>query len=173
VVLGTSLFEDPQAVAAAAPAIQRARVVMIQTPRLENLPQDLAQNLAKMGFQVRGRFSSVLGPNVPDLTKIPVSPLSSAGLTGPYKALALAGTLTSESRDPMLLTASPMSSCKAVLQMTYKAVPSLPAYELPVVLRCEAQGKKFIVSGIEWADLVPQTNMDQQIVSRWFEEVIK
>ena len=171
VVLGTSLFEDAQAVLAAAPAIQKARVVFIQAPKLENLPQDLAQSLARLGFQVRGRFSSVLGPNVPDLTKIPVSPVSGAGLTAPYQPLRVAGALTSESKDPMFLTASPMSSCKVALQMTYKAVPNLPGYDLPVALRCEAQGRRFVVSGVEWADLVPQTNMDQQIVSRWFQEV--
>jgi hypothetical protein len=173
VVLGTSVFSDAQALAAAAPAIARARVLMVQTPVLEDLPADLAQTLSRLGFQVRGRYATVLGPNPPALTKFPVSAVAGAGLTIPYKPLQLSGTLTSESANPMLLTAAASGNCRAVVQGVYQSVPNLPGYELPLVLKCDQGGRRFVISGMEWGDLVPQTNMDQKIVSRWIEEVLK
>jgi hypothetical protein len=173
VVLGTSVFSDPQALAAAAPAIARAKVLMVQTPALENLPVDLSQALARMGLQMRGRYATVLGPNPPGFSKFPVNAVAGAGLTAPYKAVQLAGTLTTESSNPMLLNVAASGSCRSVLQGVYQSVPNLPGYELPLVAKCEQGGRRFVISGMEWADLVPQTTMDQKIVSRWLEEVLK
>jgi hypothetical protein len=60
-----------------------------------------------------------------------------------------------------------------MLNMQYGPTPSLPPYELPVVVKCEHQGKRWIVSGIEWADLQAQASFDQGIIARWMQEVLK
>ncbi len=172
VVLGTSLLADPQAVAAAAPAIAKARVVMFQSPHLEALPVDIAQQLGKLGIQFRGRFNAVLGPNVPQLSTLPIQPASGSGLGSPSASLRLAGTLTAESSNPMILAVSPFSSCSALLSMSYQS-SGLPGYTLPVAAKCSANSKTFVVSGVEWADLTTQAAFDQGIVARWMQEVLK
>jgi hypothetical protein len=173
VVLGTSLFSDGQALAAALPAIQKAKLVVIQTPMLERVPADVASLLSRMGFQVRGRFESVFSSNAPRLQSLPVTPAAGSGLASPSQPLSLSGSLTPESANPMLLNPRQGSECRTLVQMTYQSVPGLPGYELPLAVKCESQGRRFVVSGIEWADLAAQAQVDQKTVSFWLEEILK
>ena len=125
-----------------------------------------------MGLSLQGRISAVLGANFPGLPALPVRPVAGSGLTRPARGLLLNGTLTAESANPTLLTVS-SAGCKPILGFSYAPVPSLPPYELPVAVKCEQGGRRWIVSGIEWADLAAQSPSDRTIVSDWMQEVLK
>lgn len=172
VVLGTSLLSDEAAFAAAKPALDRIPVVMMQTPKIDKAGTGFWSELGSIGLKLQGRVSVVLGSSFPGLALLPVSPASGSGLLPPVGKLLLSGGLTAESANPTLLTAA-SSSCKPVLHFSYAPVPSLPPYELPVAMKCERSGKRWIISGIEWADLAAQSAEDQKIVSTWMQEVLK
>jgi len=173
VVIGTSLLQDAQGLASADLALQRAKNIVIQSPKLDALPATVWQKLSQLGLSARGRFSAVLGPNVPQLNKVPVSPASGSGLSMPMQSVYAGGGLTQESANPMILAVTPASSCKTMVRMLYQPNVGLPAYELPVIARCDAPGKRWVVSGVEWADLAASSPADQSVVSRWFDEVLK
>lgn len=172
VVLGTSLMMDSAAVIAAMPAIEQIQTVVFQSPRMDQLGNSLWSWFGSLGAKVQGRVSVLLGANFPGLQQLPILPDAKSGLTKPVKQVLLSGGLTSESRDPLIF-ATPSQSCKPVLSMQYSPAASLPPYELPVVVKCEERGKRWILSGLEWADLQPQASFDQGIVVRWIQEVLK
>ncbi|MBU6376243.1 MAG: hypothetical protein KGQ59_09630, partial [Bdellovibrionales bacterium] len=173
VVIGTSLMSDPAAITAATPAIEQIKVVMIQTPRLDVAGSSFWTQMGSLGLSLQGRVSQVLGSNFPGLNKLPVRPAQSSGLAAPSMALLLAGTLTSESQNPSLLSISKGTSCQALLNMTYKPVSSLPPYDLALVAKCDEGGKRWIISGAEWADLQSQSAVDRGVVANWMKEVLK
>ncbi len=172
VILGTSLLSDPQALEAAIPAIDSVRVVMIQSPLVDRMGSELWTRLGAIGLNLQGRIQEVLGVNFPGLARLPVRPGHNSGLSSPVSSLVVSGGLTSESVNPVLLAAN-SSSCRALLNFHYAPVPSLPPYELPAAVRCDLTGKRWIVSGVEWADLVAQSPEDQSMVSTWMREVLE
>jgi hypothetical protein len=172
VVLGTSLLSDQAAFAAAKPALDRVAIVMVQSPRIDGAGTSFWTELGSIGLKLQGRVSAVLGSNFPGLALLPVSRASGSGLSAPIGKLLLNGSLTAESANPTLLAAS-SSNCKSVLQFSYAPVSSLPPYELPIAMKCERNGKRWIISGMEWSDLSAQSAGDQKIVSTWMQEVLK
>ncbi len=172
VLIGTSLMSDSAAFAAAKPAIDRVPVVMMQSPKVDQAGPEFWSELGSIGLKLQGRIEAVLGSSFPGLALLPVSPASGSGLATPVGKLLLNGGLTTESVNPTLL-ASTTSSCRALLNFSYAPVPSLPPYELPLAMKCERYGKRWIISGVEWADLAAHSAEDQKIVSTWMQEVLK
>ncbi|NDD91409.1 hypothetical protein EBZ37_04925 [bacterium] len=172
VIIGTSLLSDPAAIAAAVPAVEQIKVVMIQSPRLDLVGSSFWSQLGALGVSLQGRLSAVIGSNVPGLDKLPIKPAQNSGLAAPSSPLFLAGKLTTESTNPSLLSVS-AGTCQPLLNMSYKPVSSLPPYDLTFAVKCEERGKRWIISGAEWADLLPQSGLDRAVVASWMKEVLK
>jgi hypothetical protein len=172
VVLGTSLLADPDALAAAKPAIEGVATVVVQSPSLGTLGSSFWKRFEAEGMKWQGRIGSVLGASFPGLAALPVRVSQGSGLSLPRGEVRLGGGLTPESANPSLLEQTG-GRCQKLLALAYAPVPSLPAYELPIIVRCQIASQRWILSGVEWGDFVMASPEDQSLAQTWAEEVLR
>ncbi len=175
-VVGTSALSDSTQMEAIDHAVGLVKDVFIHSALVERLVQfggELSRQMGKVNLELQGRVSSVTSQQNPALDSLPLVTGENSGLASSANKMVLDGTLTSESRDPMTFKFKSSAGCKSLLDLEYKAVPSLPAYRLSVATSCSlGGGAKLIIAGFEWGDIQAKSSLDSGLAADWLDDIL-
>ena len=167
-VLGTSLLSRLDLLSTVSPALEKAKVVFIQTPLASIAPMQtlLGAFIADFpGFS--GRFTAQSPAlNLLKFVNLPGSPVGDA-----FPNLKLAGKLTKESVFPLVLNGTTSGSCTPVLGLHLR---SQTDSSYVMTSRCAGlKGNIFIISGFEWGDIATPQPDDLAAIKKWIGALVK
>jgi hypothetical protein len=165
VFVGTQSLSLPNGADEVAYYSSNLKDVFITSPKLANLPANIVNELRSHGVYLAGRASGVTGFVLKDFELT-----ASRDLGAPTGVANLAGSTTSESMDPGLLSMTISSDCTRLFSL-FKAGPT--PQELLVGVSCtRSNGGQLVVLGFEWAD-VRVSQPDADLPSQWFKRMMK
>ena len=144
----------------------QAKSVLITTPLLSKLSRKIQTQLTALGIKFKGRFNLV-SPRT-NLSDFGLTPDSRSTLVSTETAVELRGTLTPESKSPMILDLGSLSSqCVPLLNLDNNAV------SLPVGVKCSLEnGQIMTVLGFELSDMGFDAN-DLNTRTQWIQTFTK
>ena len=167
-VITTSTLLDETVKTEVMSAIDKIKHVVVASPLIEKLPQEFRTRLEEeYDLLPIGRYSQL--PNMPELNKMKFAMTSQ--FQTPSKPVGLKGSVTGESRDPLIFNGGLYDTqkiCKGVLGLSENG-------NNPYVLgvSCNRKnGGRISFLGTEWADLLTSEE-DKQIPVKWFNTLLK
>jgi hypothetical protein len=165
-IITTSTLLDPSIKAKMEEAVNKIENIVITSPLIENLPENLLREINQdYGVSIMGRYS--------DLTHLPniktMELVTRRDFKKPKNSVFLKLTTTQESRDPLLFsTGVDTNNCESVIELA----SSNRAFRAETGIICDRpNGGRLALMGAEFADL-NVTTPDATIPTDWLRKML-
>ncbi|MBT7608432.1 MAG: hypothetical protein HN576_01670 [Bacteriovoracaceae bacterium] len=158
--LGTDVLKNNDLIKNIEKLSQKMKNIIIMSPLIENLKNELKEEISKLGILQLGRFSdNVIG----ELSSFNFLIGRDVNLTHPKWKIRLSGTLTGQSFNPVLLKRKITSSCTEALSLGNEVT----GMDYLTTLRCNREnGGYLLISSFEFGDFATHAD-DKDIPRNW------
>jgi hypothetical protein len=159
-VLGTDVLKNEDLLTKIETLSVNIRNIVVMSPLIDKLTNELGTEISELGILKLGRFNLQVNNPLSDFNFLLGRDIE---LTRPKWKMKLAGTLTAESHNPLLLKKKITSSCIEVLSLGNETT----GMDYLTTAKCtRSNGGYLLLSSFEFADFATNVD-DQDIPKNW------